>query len=148
MTTPYLPEGLPRPAIDPDGLTAPYWRGLTDGRLMVQRCPACGTWQFGPEWLCHGCLRFDPDWVEVAPCGVIVSVTRVWHPVHPALAGHGPYRVCVVALPEAGGIRMVGNLLGDPMAEDAAGQAVVGEFEHHGDGADRWSLLQWRTQPS
>lgn len=144
----YLPAGLPRPVFDPDGPAAPYWQGLVQGRLLVQRCPACGTWQFGPEWLCHHCLRFDPDWVDVAPRGRLHSVTRVWHPVHPALAGHGPYLVCVVELPVAGGIRMVGNLLGDPMIDHAAGTAMVGEFEHHGEGEDRWSLLQWRAAPA
>src|SRR5439155_1147112 len=56
----YLPEGLPIPVAEPDGLSAPYWAGLRQNRLMVQRCNRCQTWQFGPEWLCHRCHAFDP----------------------------------------------------------------------------------------
>ena len=43
MTTPYLPPGLPAPVPEPDGLSAPYWAGLREGRLLVQRCSGCGT---------------------------------------------------------------------------------------------------------
>ena len=140
----YLPPGLPIPVPEPDGLSAPYWAGLREGLLLVQRCGGCGTWQFGPEWLCHRCHRFDPDWVEVAPRGLIYSWERVWHPSHAALKGHGPYLAVLVELPQAGGIRMVGNLLGDPMQTVSIGAAVEGVFEHHADASPPYSLLQWR----
>ena len=80
----------------------------------MQRCSHCGTWQFGPEWICHTCHAFDPAWVEVEPRGVIYSWERVWHPSHPALVGAREYLVVLVELPGAGGVRMIGNLLGDP----------------------------------
>src|SRR5690348_6577489 len=81
----YLAAGLPRPVPEPDGLDRPYWEGTRAGRLLVQRCRGCGTFQWGPEWICHRCLAPDPDWVEVAPRGRIYSWERAWHPVHPAL---------------------------------------------------------------
>ena len=145
MNTPYLPAGLPAPA-DDDGVAAPYWAGLRDGELRVQRCAACGTWQFGGEWLCHHCHAWDPAWVEVLPQGRIYSWERVWHPVHPALKDHGPYLAVVVDLPQAGGLRMVGNLLGDPLQPVLIGADVVGVFEPHagGDGQAPYGLLQWR----
>ena len=31
-TTSYLPEGLPIPVPEPDGLSAPYWAGLREGK--------------------------------------------------------------------------------------------------------------------
>lgn len=140
----YLPTGLPAPVAEPDGLSAPYWNGLVEERLRVQRCVGCGTWQFGPEWLCHCCHRFDPDWIDVAPRGRIYSWERVWHPSHRALKSHGPYLVVLVELPDAGGVRMIGNLLGDPMQEVAIGASVQGVFEHHADASPPFSLLQWR----
>jgi uncharacterized OB-fold protein len=140
----YLPAGLPGPAADPEGLTAPYWTGLAQGRLLVQRCTHCGTWQFGPEWICHRCLAFDPAWVEVEPAGHVYSWERVWHPVHPALAGHGPYLACVVELAQAGGVRMLGNVLGDPMQDVPIGAALKGVFEPHPEAADPFTLLQWQ----
>lgn len=139
----YLPAGLPSPVPEPDGLSAPYWQGLQKECLLVQRCGACGNWQFGPEWLCHACHRFDPDWTEVAARGVIYSWERVWHPAHPALQGHGPYLVVLVELPHAGHVRMVGNLLGDPLQKVEIGAAVKGVYEHHPEAVPAYSLLQW-----
>jgi uncharacterized protein len=144
MSAGYLPSGLPIPVSEPDGLSAPYWSGLREGRLLVQRCAHCTTWQFGPEWLCHRCHRMDPAWVEVNPRGLIYSWERVWHPSHAALKGRGPYLAVLVELPEAGSVRMVGNLLGDAMQEVTIGARVDGVFEHHADASTPYSLLQWR----
>jgi uncharacterized OB-fold protein len=140
----YLPAGLPIPVAEHDGLSAPYWSGLRDRRLLVQRCRHCQTWQFGPEWICHHCHAFDPDWSEVEPRGRIFSWERVWHPSHGALKNHGPYVAVLVELPHAGNVRMVGNLLGDPMQRVVIGTAVEGAFEHHHETDPPYSLLHWR----
>ena len=144
-TTSYLPDGLPVPVPDPDGLSAPYWQGLQEGRIRVQRCNVCTTWQWGPEWICHRCHSEDLAWEEVAGEGVIYSSERAWHPVHPALNNAGPYLVVLVELPHAGGVRMIGNLLGDPQQVVRIGAAVVAEFEHHPGAKPAFSLLQWRV---
>ena len=140
----YLPEGLPIPVPEPDGLSEPYWSGLRQGRLRVQHCANCGTWQFGPEWLCHHCHQFDPAWEDIAPKGRIYSWERVWHPAHDALKGHGPYLAVLVELPHAGLVRMVGNLLGDPMQDVVIGAEVEGVFEPHPDADPPYALLHWR----
>jgi uncharacterized OB-fold protein len=142
--TRYLPAGLPIPVPEPDGVSAPYWAGLREGRLLVQRCRHCSTWQFGPEWICHACLAFDPDWVEVAPRGRIYSWERVWHPAHAALKDHGPYLVVLVELPHAGQVRMVGNLLGNAQQAVEIGAEVVGVYESHPQADPPHALLQWR----
>ncbi|WP_244063677.1 Zn-ribbon domain-containing OB-fold protein [Bradyrhizobium sp. Ce-3] len=142
----YLPVGLPIPVSEPDGLSAPYWEGLRQGRLLVQRCDGCGTWQFGPEWICHHCHAFDPAWTEVEPTGRIFSWERVWHASHAVLKRHGPYVALLVELPHAGSVRMVGNLLGDPQQAVAIGEEVEGVFEHHLESDPAFSLLQWRRK--
>jgi len=76
------------------------------------------------EWICHACHSFDLDWVEVAGRGRIYSWERSHHPVHPALKDRVPYVAVLVELPDAGNVRMVGNLLGDPMAD-----VVIDSFE-------------------
>ncbi|HLY87787.1 MAG TPA: zinc ribbon domain-containing protein [Acetobacteraceae bacterium] len=141
----YLPTGLPIPIAEADGLSAPYWEGLRQNRLLVQRCRHCDTWQFGPEWICHRCHAFDPQWTEVEPRGLIFSWERVWHPSHAALRQHGPYLAVLVEIPHAGGVRMVGNLLGDPVQIVSIGASVRGIFEHHSESAPPYSLLQWQT---
>jgi uncharacterized protein len=142
----YLPAGLPIPVAEPDGLSAPYWAGLRENRLLVQRCMHCQTWQFGPEWLCHHCHAFDPAWTEVEPRGRIFSWERVWHPSHAALKAHGPYLAVLVELPAVGSVRIVGNLLGDPMQAVIIGADVEGVFEHHAESDPPFSLLQWRVR--
>lgn len=139
----YLPEGLPIPVAE--DLDAPFWEGLRKEQLLVQRCRACGTWQWGPEWCCHRCHSFDVGFEEVESTGVIYSHERVWHPVHPALKDHGPYVIVLVELPQAGGVRFVGNLVGDPMQQLVIGAAVDAVFEHH-EGEHPHTLLQWRVR--
>lgn len=142
----YLPDGMPRPVPEPDGLSAPYWEGTRLGELRIQRCRACRAWQWGPEWVCHRCHSFDLAWEAVEGRGTIYSWERVWHPVHPALKEAGPYIVVLVELPHAGNVRMLGNLLGDPQQEVRIGAPVVAVFEPH-DAADpskAFTLAQWR----
>jgi len=141
----YLPADLPIPVAEADDLSAPYWAGLRQSRLMIQRCSHCHTWQFGPEWICHHCHAFDLWWIEVEPRGRIFSWERVWHPSHAALRQHGPYLAVLVEIPHAGGVRMVGNLLGDPMQAVSIGVEVEGVFEHHPNSDPPYSLLQWQV---
>jgi uncharacterized OB-fold protein len=146
MSESYLPAGLPAPVPEADGISAPYWEGLRKETLLVQRCTHCQTWQFGPEWICHACKEFDPTWEGIAPQGNIFSWERVWHPSHPALADHLPYLVVLVELPQAGSVRMLGNLLGDPAQTVTIGAPVVGVFEHHLDSDTPYTLLNWRLK--
>jgi len=139
VSTTYLPAGMPAPSLDADGLSKPFWDGLRGKRLLVQRCTRCRAWQFGPEWICHACRSFDVGWEAVEPRGRIFSWERVWHPVHPALKERGPYLVVLVELPQAGGVRMLGNLLGDAMQPVPVGAEVQGVFEEHAE----FTLLQW-----
>jgi uncharacterized OB-fold protein len=143
-STPYLPAGMPLPAPQPDGLDAPFWEGTRQHRLLVQRCRACNTFQFGPEWICHRCQAADLDWHACAGHGKVYAFERVWHPVHPALKGHVPYLVVLVELPDAGHVRLVGNLLGDPLQEVRIGDDVEVVWEEH----DDVTLPQWRRKTS
>jgi len=141
----YLPEGLPIPAPARTDLSTPYWDGLREEVLRVQRNPRTGRYQWPAQWICHDDQGFDIGWVEVAPRGVIYSWTRVWHPTHPALREHGPYIAVIVELAHANNIRMLGNLLGDPMQPVLIGAAVEGVFEHHERADPSYTLLQWRV---
>lgn len=142
----YLPPGLPVPTFERDELSKPYWEGLKSGKLMIQRCAGCGAWQWGPEWICHSCHCFDLTWEEIKAEGRIYSWERVWHPVHPALKTAVPYLVVLVELAQTSSVRLIGNLLGDPLQEVRIGSHVVGEFEHHTTADPPFSLLHWRVR--
>ena len=143
MSESYLAAGLPQPMASPDGLDAPFWAGLAEEKICLQRCGDCREWQWGPEWICHHCHSEAVGFEEAPGPGVIFSYERVWHPVHPALKDQGPYVVVLVELPDAGHVRVVGNLLGDPEAEVVIGSPVRPVFEHHPEADPAFTLLQW-----
>jgi uncharacterized protein len=136
--TTVLPAGLAAPAPTPDGLDAPFWNATRQHALLLQRCRSCGRFQ-PHEHICWRCHSFDLTWEPVEPRGVVFSWERVWHPVHPALREAGPYVVVLVELPHADGVRLVGNLIGDPRDEVRIGAPVVAAFEDH----DTYTLVQW-----
>ena len=142
-TTTYLPAGLPVPAAAVDGLDTAYWEAAKRQELVVQRCKACQGFQWGPEWLCYQCHSFDLGWHKVSGRGTIYSWERIWHPVHPALKEACPYLVVLVELPDAGNVRMVGNLLGSGEQQVNIGAEVEAVFEDHED--DGVTLVQWRV---
>ncbi len=143
--TSYLPAGLPEPAPYPDGLAQEFWDATRRHELVVQRCNACGTWQWGPEFICHACHKDDLGYQRVSGRGRIYSWERSWYPVHPALKESVPYVVVLVELPDAGSVRMVGNLLGDPMQDVAIGAEVEAVFEDHEDADPPFTLVQWQV---
>ena len=69
----------------------------------------------------------------------VCSWVRVWHPTDAALRDSVPYVVVLVELAAAGGIKMIGNLLGDQRADVVVGMPVQASFEHH----ERYSLVHW-----
>lgn len=135
-----LPDGLPAPKPQRDGMDTGFWEALRRHELVVQRCKQCGTFQHGPEWICHQCQGGELEWHKVAGRGRLYSWVRSWNPVHPALKEAGPYIIAVVELPDAGGVRMVGNLLGDPKQDAPFDAEVEAVFEDHPDA----TLVQWR----
>jgi uncharacterized protein len=139
-STPYLPAGLPAPRAARDGLDKEFWDAARRHEVVVQRCRDCLTFQFGPEWICHNCRSTDLGWHRVSGRGRIYSWQRVWHPVHPALKSACPYVIVLVELPDAGNVRMVGNLLGDPREDVVIGSAVAAAFEDH----EGHTLIQWQ----
>ena len=97
-------------------------------------------------WICHQCLSFDLDWVEVEGHGRIYSWERAWHPVHAALKQRQePYITALVELPEVNNIRMIGNLLGDPHQDVIIGTPVDVVFEHHPEADPAYTLAHWRV---
>jgi hypothetical protein len=51
-----------------------------------------------------------------------------------------PYVVVLVELPEASGVRLIGNLVDPPRGPIPIGADLVSAFEHH----ESHSLLHWR----
>ncbi|MEV0585409.1 Zn-ribbon domain-containing OB-fold protein [Nonomuraea sp. NPDC050310] len=87
----------------------PWWAAAGEGRLLLQRCRACGHLQHYPRALCTACGGTDLGWQESAGRGVVDSFTVVHRAPSP---GHRPpYVVARVRLDE--GPILLTNLVGD-----------------------------------
>jgi uncharacterized protein len=128
----------------PDGLDAPYWEGLAQGRLLLQRCAGCRDWIWGPLWMCPSCHKVDPVWEAVEPAGQIFAWTRTWQKFAPEFAAHVPYVTVLVELPHAGGRRLLGLLLGNDRVDPQLGEPVEGIIQPPSALTTGAAVLRWR----
>ena len=107
--------------------TAPFWDAARNGRLVVERCAACGSDTFPPRGMCGACRGRALAPVEVTGRGVIYSYTvnhQRW------LADlEVPYAIVLVEFPGHPGVRVAGRLRGCPPEEAAIGLVVDVGFE-------------------
>lgn len=121
-----MPEiSKPVPAITPE--MAEFFAGARAGRLMVQKCEACGTLRFPSHELCSKCNSTRSKWVEVSGRGEVFSFNIMHQVYHPAFASEVPYAVVVVELEE--GCKFVSNLLGVKPHDIRCGMPVEVSFE-------------------
>jgi uncharacterized OB-fold protein len=121
-------EDAPLPAPSPE--SAPYWTGLREGRLLIQKCTACGRLRHYPRPVCDACFSMQFDWIEASGRGTIHSWTRTHHAFLPVFKPDLPYVLVTVDLEE--GPRMNARLRGDGQ-DPAIGAPVVCRFEVHDD---------------
>ncbi|MHC5907092.1 bifunctional MaoC family dehydratase N-terminal/OB-fold nucleic acid binding domain-containing protein [Streptomyces sp. S6] len=117
----------PRPVINRDN--SPFWQGVHDHRLLIQRCVRCATLRL--PWI-PGCVECgSPDWdtVEANGEGTVHSYVVMHHPPFPAFAP--PYAVALVQLAE--GVRLVSNVIGIPYDKVRIGLPVTLEFHAYDD---------------
>ena len=104
-----MSETPARPLPRMDGMHGDFYRECArQGRLVFQRCEACGTPRHPPRVLCAKCGSDQVAWVPSAGQGAIFSWTVVHLAPHPAFASQVPYAVVVVELEED--VRIVASL--------------------------------------
>ncbi len=136
----YFPEGMPLPNVtEPD--SAEFWAAAKRHELVVQRCTDCGTYRHTPLPICHACRSFSFEWAKLSGKGVVFTYTIIHNPVHSALKDRCPFNVVVVELPDAGNVRMVGNLIDCPDDQIKVGMPVDVAWE---DTNDDVTLPLWR----
>jgi uncharacterized OB-fold protein len=60
---------------------------------------------------CPQCRSQEVEWPELSGHGTVFTYTIVMHPVLPSLRECVPYAVAAVTLPDAGGVRLLGNIV-------------------------------------
>ena len=124
---PMFPPDMPVPLVEP--LTEPFWSAARAGRLVIQRCTACGAFRHLPHVLCASCQSADHEWVESAGRGTVFTYTIVTHPVHAAVTDAVPYAVVVVELNDCGNVLVPSNVVDCPPEAVEVGMAVEVVFE-------------------
>ncbi|MCB4821339.1 Zn-ribbon domain-containing OB-fold protein [Roseicella aerolata] len=124
---------MPRkPVPEPSADSRPHWEGLAAGRLLLQRCGACGRVRHYPRPLCDSCHSFAVDWVEASGEAAVHSWTVAHHPFHPAFRPDLPYTLVTADLPE--GVRLLAQLRGAGPEALRIGLPLRIGFEENGEG--------------
>jgi uncharacterized OB-fold protein len=111
--------------------SAPFWNGLKDGVVRLQRCGTCQSWVFYPRNRCPGCLSDALQWRDVSGKGTLYTYTIARQPTSPHFANEVPQLLAVVELDE--GVRVTTTLVN--IAPDAIkiGMRVKPYFDHVSD---------------
>lgn len=119
-----MPAGIP-PAVTPE--TAPFWDAAREGRLVVERCDACGAESHPPYGICRSCRSREVSSVEIDGPGEVYSYTVNHQKWLPDL--EVPFALVWVDFADHPGIRVVGRLRGCEPDEVHIGMAVDVGFE-------------------
>ncbi|MBN9110228.1 MAG: OB-fold domain-containing protein [Pseudonocardia sp.] len=122
----------PAPVVHPE--TEPFWRGLAEGRLRLQRCTPCGTVRFPLGPVCWRCGSFDHEWTDVATAGTVSAAVTVRRATgDPLWAGEVPLVSAQIDMDSAG-VRLPGRILCDPDTPPPHGTPVDAAYLAAADG--------------
>lgn len=121
-----------RPAPIRTRLSQPFWDAAAQGRLVIQRCNACGRLQHYPRPWCTACLSDDFGWQTASGNAIVYAHTIVRRALNPAFKDAVPYVYALVELDE--GVRMTTNIVGIAPEDVRIGMAVRIVFEPADDG--------------
>jgi uncharacterized OB-fold protein len=113
MSERFFPDTMPSPLAD--AITLPWWQAAAEHRLVVQRCAACGHLHMPPTPVCPECRNSESSWQQVSGRGEVYTYTIAHRPI--AQGQPLPTVIAVIALEDAGGVRLLSNLVDvDPAA--------------------------------
>lgn len=94
-----------KPLPSPDADTAAFWRGLSQGQLLLQHCADCGHVQYYQQATCRACGGETLTHRPASGRGTVHSFSVVHRAPGPAFKADVPYAVLLVELEE--GPRMI-----------------------------------------
>jgi hypothetical protein len=103
------PTQYQKPLPEPSAISAPFWKGLREGELRLQRCQQCERHVFYPRSVCPHCLSDRLGWTRASGRGRVYSYTIVRRAMNPAFAAEVPYVFAIVELDE--GPRVTTNIV-------------------------------------
>ena len=108
-----------------DGADAPYWAGLTEGKLMLPQCQGCGRWKWPAGHRCGSCGTSGMQWIECEMRATIFAWTRTWHRFGLTESLEIPFTSGTVEV-ENCGIRLLGRIDDPNRINPVIGEKLVG----------------------
>jgi len=112
-----------------EDLTAPFWEGANQGRLLIQRCQQCGRYIHLPRPVCSNCLSFDLSFEQVSGRATLYSYTITYRAFHPYYVDKVPYVLASVDLIEQPKLRFLTRLVDIAEADLKIGMDLVVDFQ-------------------
>jgi len=109
--------------------TRPFWTAAKTGRLLMQKCQRCATFNFFPKPWCVECGSRDLQWTQVRPSGTVYSytVSRTVAMNYPGWSQDLPIVLCLIDLDD--GVRLYGQVTDGCAEEMRVGLRVSVHFE-------------------
>ena len=108
------------------GETRLFWEACRRGELLIQKCDACGEYQFYPRGICSNCWTSHIAWVKASGRGTVWTFTVTHQNRTPGFAEEVPYVLALVELEE--GVKMFSNVVGCDPREVKIGMPVEVTF--------------------
>ena len=130
---------LMKPLPAPTQETEPFWQGLRNEQVLLQRCEDCGSWIFYPRSNCSNCLSTNLKWHQVSGEGTLYTFTVTHQATAPHFVDEVPQLIAMIDLNE--GVRLTSTLVADESDDLKVGAKVVPVFDHVSDDV---TLLRYR----
>ncbi|MFQ5351534.1 MAG: bifunctional MaoC family dehydratase N-terminal/OB-fold nucleic acid binding domain-containing protein [Candidatus Binatia bacterium] len=102
-----------------------WWEGVSNGKLLIQKCSSCGELRHPPRPMCGKCQSCDWEAVAASGNGSVYSYVVMHHPKFP---GYDYPLICALVELEEG-TRLVSNIVDCDTAEVSIGMEVELIFE-------------------
>ncbi len=122
-----MSEQFKKPLPTATPVSRPFWDGLNEAEVRLQRCTPCGTWIHYPRSRCPKCLSADLGWHGVSGAGVLYTFTLTEQPTAPHFADEVPQKLAVVELEE--GVRLTTTLVNVEPGDIRVGMPVRPVFD-------------------
>ena len=112
----------------PDELTAFFWTGAAQGKLLIQRCDRCGFYVHWPRPCCKRCNSFELTPAEVSGADAVL-VHHLRASVRPLARDAHPDVLAVVELEKQHNLKLVTNIVECAEEDLRCGMPVEVTFE-------------------
>ena len=128
-----MSQSASKPVPVPDEVSAPFFDGARQDRLILQHCATCDRWSFPVRERCPHCFAAKLAWRPASGRATLYTFTIMHQVMNPGFATSVPYNVAQVDLDE--GVRMTSNIVDIANDELRIGMKLQAVFEDAGERA-------------